>query len=149
MDQSRTYIHMCRVANEIQNRWNPEPGDLFVDGSHRIRYWIPEAEPPRFKKGFHIVENENLIALERFTWLPRHPQLMELAQRPDLPFRETTFRFHEWASPKDGRHATDRSFFVTLEQLWLGFIMKTLYAKTWNGSEWVSRLSGLFSSEES
>ena len=73
-------------------------------------------------------------------WLPRQDQLQEIIAPPyssqhsiyGLP--HTFARFVEFS---DGQASDYIQQFHSMEQLWLAFVMKERWNKTWNGNEWV------------
>ena len=121
MDTSKEYIKMCEKAEEIQKnkRWlkagdfcrNPYSGDSHAIGT--------------------TVEKTDLI------WLPRQDQLQEMVKQNslniiDLNYFVASISLFLKQSNKDGE------LYYSLEQLWLAFVMKEKYNKTWNGKEWLT-----------
>ncbi|TWI64174.1 hypothetical protein LZ24_03160 [Desulfobotulus alkaliphilus] len=140
MDQSRPYQTMCTMAVEIQARWIPAKGDVYLtpqQGNHPCFWSGPEGEDT-FRKGFAIRREGNIIFLEARIWLPRLNQLMDLAQIPGIRFQDMTFRFHTWAG-KPGEREKDPVMqqYKSLEQLWLAFIMASHFSRQWDGTRWV------------
>lgn len=140
MDKTLRYQNMCKTASEIQALWQPGKGDFYISQESGIHCWITETGDRHFRNGFGILrEEDGVIRLEQRYWLPRQNQIMELAQVPGVPFRDMTFRFHEWAgNPYDRREDPERSLFITQEQLWLAFLMQIRFSKRWKGSDWES-----------
>ncbi|MCD6295929.1 MAG: hypothetical protein J7M30_02120 [Deltaproteobacteria bacterium] len=135
MDTSKEYIKMCEKAVEIRGLWEQRIGDFFFDAITGIRVqW--ESGDMRFAS---IPTSESAV------WLPRQDQLQEMvwenivendplrgecvkSQKPEL----LSNNFNKYVM-KDG----DRPRLESMEQLWLAFVMKELYSKTWNGKEWM------------
>ena len=121
MDTSKEYIKMCADAVEIQSRWNIKGkcyGDFFANS-----YKITQVLTPMMW----------LDDREQYIWLPRQDQLQEIInlncfdcvlvydnenQEWKMFYFQSTFR---GKSP---------------EQLWLAFIMKERFNKTWDGNTW-------------
>jgi hypothetical protein len=121
MDISSEYIKMCEKAEEIQAM---KPHSFFDGGIELERgdyYYNVQSR----KTGVQTSSWRNF----RNLWLPRQDQLQEMA------FDKVTIDCLEGF----------RLFFIhfqdnfdTMEQLWLAYVMKTKFSKTWNGEEWVA-----------
>ncbi len=99
----------------------------------------------------------------RYIWLPRQDQLQEMVLLKEPvsllpPLQTMILDFHKFTNPEDFcLHKEDREpgfysqgyckicfdqrnereqQFTSMEQLWLAFVMKEKYDKTWNGTEW-------------
>lgn len=132
---------MCLKAHEVQKKWEPAPGDLYLSPleDDTCRFWTNETGSTFFKRGFAILKTENLITLQPRIWLPRHNQLMELAQVPGISFQEMTYRFHEWTRKKIKKAPKikdKKTLPPSMEEAWLTFIMETRYHKRWDGNDW-------------
>jgi len=90
------------------------------------------------------------------TWLPRQDQLQEMVLLPPedgFPEGDNVLRlcweFGLWVNDpeviwdskiEENEHESCRYSwprFTSMEQLWLAFVMKEKYGKTWNGEDWV------------
>lgn len=121
MDTSETYIKMCAKAKEIQAAFIDDGS--FHNYFHRVDAWhsliwlpcqdqLQEMYLKTLNKDEQQSINIPIVILDDFsTWV--------LEDAPDIAIR---------------RHALH----LSLEQLWLAFVMKKKYNKEWNGSEWVS-----------
>lgn len=140
MDRSQTYIRMCRRAAALQKRWVRQYGDAYQDEADRLAFWLhgPETEVKVVADGVCVTCNDNIIHLQRHSWLPRLDQLMELAVIPGERFEQATQHFHRWLkksyAPLDQLPPT---LFATLEQMWLAFVMQRRYGQRWDGRQWI------------
>jgi len=116
MDTSETYIKMCEKAEEIQKQRYSK--DLY-DG-----------------KSF-FADSETSVFIESYgvnIWLPRQDQLQEMifcteGTYDKLPTK--VFAFSDYWE-ENGIPI----MFNSLHQLWLAFVMKEKYSKTWDGENW-------------
>ena len=140
MDTTPEYIKMCEKAEEIQKTWNPLDGDLhiLVDDSYKSGY-----SDIRLTYGITSLREERKVAwLTRSSstlgviWLPRQDQLQEM-MKDGLStgiFGHTSRMVCYFEEHYKYRNSLGID---NMEQLWLAFVMKELYSKQWNGSEWV------------
>ncbi len=138
MDKSRQYIQMCKTSKEIQIKWQQTPGDLFVNINNKVSFWTNQSSNSfKIKNGFRI-ENENeLIKIEKFFWLPNLDQLIETAQIKEKSYRDISFDFFEWTKQEyssDSKPAD--SIFESQEQLWIGYVMEKKFSKKWVNDTW-------------
>jgi len=114
MDTSETYIKMCREAREIQESWECEIGDWYINRTICV---VCDHDPT-----------------DDSIWLPRQDQLQEMVGVKKLTWGWIPFlRFcvtGDWTINKYSL------LFESMEQLWLAFVMKEKYNKTWNGETW-------------
>ena len=118
MDTSPEYIKMCEGAEEIQKVWEISYGDFFV--FKHPDYW---GAPAVFYHQ-HIPSDLKEVAI----WLPRQDQLQEMVAHESI--YNLLDKFDVWGK-------WDQSLYDSMEKLWLAFVMKERYNKTWNGKEWV------------
>ena len=142
MDRSEAYIEMCRQARELQDLWQCRHGDYYADSSGQVACWIAAIDGDgRVKEGVCIRKRDGVIQLDRFTWLPRLDQLIELAQIPGVSYDTITQFFFNWtkrAYRLDQKQLTGPAdLFHSLEQLWLGFVMARRFGRNWNQVDWV------------
>ena len=123
MDVSSEYVKMCEKAVEIQ-ALAPKPTIL---GGNFWHY-------PEGATGAPIV------------WLPRQDQLQEMLRyypkdRPsELIYGNLAIIFGDWCA---SLHNTYTKYLrleakMSMEQLWLAFVMKEKYNKVWNGADWIA-----------
>jgi len=128
MEVSQEYILMCEKAVEMQKTWEPQEGDYAYS----------------MRSGAYLLFDSVIAlgdALGRFQldhiWLPRQDQLQEMAHWGGRSVGELLWIFARWQDERgeDGLYAHQ---FTSFEQLWLAFVMDTIYNKTWNGDDWKS-----------
>ena len=127
MDKSKTYIEMCRRAEEIQDVWVYHPGDY---GYH-------------YRHVFLL----NTVKIEkyRYVWIPRQDQLQDMVV--DIPFCDFGSYSHDATYKEHIGLICDVYTFASkfgeptssMEQLWLAYVMKYRYNKQWNGSAWIKK----------
>lgn len=154
---------MCREAVEIQEGWEPKPGDYVYNPYPSIRAKsqidvliraFKEEDEFKFKRallkedgsylGVTTVETE-LPLKKRFAWLPRQEDLQEILLN-NPPYNLS-------CDPKANTNPHSLLFYfynrykslVSIEMMnkrpnitayWLCFVMDTLYNKQWNGETW-------------
>lgn len=159
------YILMCREAVELQEQWEPKPGDRIYNPMPSIHAEYNIDILTHYHKnenGGHDIErvliNENLSFLgystvqsesdikTRFKWVPRIEDLQEILQKSNAPYFEEEnlnmgtnliyFLYH-WTS--DLLIKNPKCYELLINDLniqWLCFVMETVYNKTWNGQIW-------------
>lgn len=157
MDTTENNVVICEKAEEIRKKCKYEEGDVFYtpfkyndesggsQASQNLitmlkniggrRYYGYAMKSYGFEVGSVFSEDPHgrLYKLEDVVWLPRQDQLQEMIVK--VVDYETTAelegKFHKflvWLDEWD---------FASMEQLWLAFVMKEKYNKSWNGKEWV------------
>ena len=132
----KIYIKQCENAKEIQTGHLFKYGDWYVVREDTLaftsrseeligKYLLPE-----------IYSDTTFMKNRYMLWLPTQAQLQEML--------DTIFY-----SPKDINGIVNMVVgfdlwvrqnwmpFTSMESLWLAFVMKELYEKTWNGEDWV------------
>lgn len=124
MDTSEQYIKMCEGAEEIQSNQHNER-----DWLGNIYFGNLDIEPVEQKP--HLFSNNFSEVTPSTVWLPRQDQLQEMVADNSLerPWVHLCYQFYKWAH-------LNWNDFASMEQLWLAFIMKENYKKTWDGEEW-------------
>ena len=132
MDTSESYIKMCEKAEEIQEYAlpllvNKEPfyKSIFICSVCRTETGNCIAHPDLDKRE-HIS-----------IWLPRQDQLQEM-----LSFPAGSFKDNFWSALADFTEWGYREKWLdwiplSMEQLWLAFVMRQLHSRVWNGGEWI------------
>lgn len=131
---------MSIKAEEIQSSWEVARGDLYVDDEYNVHYWIDENKNRiKIKGGKSISRNENVYEISRVYWLPSQEQLMDNLVSGGNSIRKATFDFFEWTKKSylEGPKTEPSKFFISLEQLWMAFVMEQRYGKKWDGHVWV------------
>jgi hypothetical protein len=130
MDTSKEYIKMCERAEEIQEPhrkdWND--GDYYKEDRYDVEIKCGRCDG-EFALSYEVEKREmNSI------WLPHQDQLQEMIKYKYPKLEEMIYFFWAWMT----RNAVvEIDGYSSLEQLWLAFVMWTLYQKTWNGEDWV------------
>ena len=66
-------------------------------------------------------------------WLPRQDQLQGMLEHESYPYLTNFIEaFLAWVKTP-AHHVV----FLSMEQLWLAFVMRKKYGKVWNSKEWV------------
>ncbi len=129
MDNTETYIKMAECP-EIQDGWQPKTADFYC-----------------YANKIHTVRNYLADQVKTYgdIWLPTQFQLQEMLEvrkgdaQISTALTELLGDFLEFASPYNELYVPEYTKqFTSMEQLWLAFVMKERWNKTWNGSEWVS-----------
>jgi hypothetical protein len=122
---SETYIKMAREAKEIQEGWEPKPGDKVYNNTF----------------GFSHLPNEFVedVIRDMYLWLPRQEDLQELYLNGlEEPISEIMafINFKDWVllTRIIGNGGWENG---NLTELWLSFVMETCYHKHWDGKTWV------------
>lgn len=124
MDCGNDYIKMCKKAEEIQEFWDRHKGDWYADP-----FWNNEKQGDDWN--IYVLESDNQYLYQpRYTWLPRQDQLQEMME--DATYYKLKNIFSFMINPD--HHIP---FNISMEQLWLTFIMKERFKKIWNGEEWI------------
>ena len=132
MDTSKKYIKMCEKAEEIQEKFNWYKGDYYAHQSS-IYLWGNGKE---IWVAYNLGETKGV----RYIWLPRQDQLQEMVARNNNYQLLTDFynwcdeNFYQWLDKKLVQNLGQ----LSMEQLWLAFVIKEKYNKIWNGKDWNS-----------
>lgn len=124
------YVKMCRVAEEIQAGWKPKSGDLYHYNC-AINPLRPLVVSPDVH-GFRMEWSDEFF--KNCFWLPRQEDLQQIFRlkngNPDDYWILKSFLV--WFSDLNFCHYRD----VSINKLWLRYVMETIYNKRWNGTEW-------------
>jgi hypothetical protein len=134
MDVTETYLMMCDGAEEIQEL-NPMRG-------YRGRLACPGVdEQGNFGWCFLTKDSTERRKRYRVIWLPRQEQLQDLLPHHGR-FVTLENAFNHWLQDTTEKDWTQYQGnaqtcpFFSMEQLWLAFVMKEKYGKTWDGEKW-------------
>jgi len=137
MDKTEIYIKMSNCP-EIQESHQETTGDW-----HAWKRWVGvlvEEEGYIYDVGTSLPFDE-----DRDIWLPTQSQLqkMWIDYKEDHPDDNTfeskmdAFIYWLWGGTYRINYFTAKySNFFSMEQLWLAFVMRQLYQKTWSGTDW-------------
>lgn len=133
MDTTEQYIKMCEKAGEIRK----------LNTEHIQRLGELPVNVPYYCDSDCYINLDNL----KIIWLPRQDQLQEMCKYfKNLPPAEYSARgllkaFWEFV---DGNWLNYLWVLsneqVSMEQLWLAFVMKEKYHKIWNGKNWIKEV---------
>lgn len=130
----KLYIQMCREAEEIRESWEPKSGDLYL-GTWRYRE-KPKMTPPYEVDNTVIKWDKSRY--EFCFWVPRQEDLQQIFRlkngNPDDYWILKSFLV--WFSHLTGYPTACPDREVSITQLWLQYVMETVYKKRWNGTEW-------------
>ena len=161
------YIKMSDTP-EIQDKFKAmDRGDLPVFaydtqiGCTGILFWTPDTLAQKLKqfgntlwvsiesrkdRKFYSAEAEGKFS-DLKIWLPRQDELQKMLG--DVPRFDTSihsitlaYNFAKFCGIYDEDSEGSSNIHIrkgSMEQLWLGFVMKTLHEKVWDGSKWVAR----------
>jgi len=123
-DTSETYIKMCD-CEEIQSLWDGCTDDFVWGDAHGV-----------IVTGYHD-EDGKWLRGENPIWLPRQDQLQEMVvtHKTRWGFDKLVSDFYDTIILQGAfteNHAT-----ISMEQLWLAFVMKEKHNKVWTGNEWI------------
>ncbi len=129
MDLSNKYVLMCEKADEIQNK-KPDISDsncqFFV--CEICGGFYTEDEGLNWCR-LHVDESSNSI------WLPRQDQLQELTC--GLTALQTLGDFYKYCTGTHYHIEYTKSKELSMEQLWLAFVMKENFNRIWKGEIWI------------
>ena len=154
MDKSKEYILMCEKAEEMQAGWLSSKGDWYYAEGGEVNKWylkeflIYKAELKVGKGRVFLWGNcygsgdyhPNHMEYEKRIWLPTQGQLQKILNIDDFTYLVSDFS--EWVYQQEGFRyynppEPETKIFFSMEQLWLAFVMKTIYNKIWRSGEWV------------
>jgi hypothetical protein len=123
-EQAEKYITMCEKAIELQERHSLlgmpylEVGDF---------YWLGK---DYLKTNIFICDKRELVRGDK-VWIPRQDQLQEMVYK-DARADAIIEMLESWRKENYEYELQ----FISMEQLWLAFVMKEKYNKIWdNGKE--------------
>ena len=145
MDTSKQYVEMCSKAKEIQDL-QPVIKDTWDDEDYRYTsfYYFPNEHDTENGGSIRIFKWDNdechpIIGdyhdnAEGCIWLPRQDQLQNMIEG-NLNHLILSFQdFYMENCVFDQKFDADK---ISMEQLWLAFVMKEKYSKIWNGTDWI------------
>ena len=125
---------MCEKAVEIQEIWKPNimGGDYVCDEPHTTLRWTITDD--------RRIDRQPWVKCSHDVWLPRQDQLQEMLEFPTGSFKynfwDALADLYEWSFSANWEKFKDY-IPLSMEQLWLAFVMKEKYNKVWNGEEWI------------
>ena len=118
MDKTKEYILMCERAVEIQN----------LKPHVKFNYFAGDKSREIYYGGIDPIETN-------YIWLPTQSQLQGMV----LPSKCNAY----WLVNQMNCMCTNDNAYglcgnPSMEQLWLAFVMKEKYQKTWGGKDWIN-----------
>ena len=139
MDTSRSYVKMCRNAQDLQRSWKPEENDWWhigardvIDQIGKIKIYGKEKWTGG-EKSYHLPED---IALYGIVWLPRTDQLQKMTGN----ICEKNF-LSEQINAKVEKFCKDHDITEKLshEKIWLIYYMAKKFNRIWSEGRWVKQ----------
>lgn len=135
---------MCEKALEIQEvaplefgNWyaylRPKENELW--GMHNRQWYLEHTESivvGLVGEDWDGEPSHSFLDSIEHAWLPRQDQLQEMI---DWNQWQLTARYSEFVHNQAGQENPE-SYFTSMEQLWLAFVMKEKYDKVWDGDNW-------------
>jgi len=128
MDTSEIFVKMCREAKEIQEAWEPDPGD-----------WYQKVFSLKHNNiSVHIVGGDDWFDPKEgdgWVWLPTQSQLQKMLIGQDI--NQMVVGLNSFHEKNCAQMELKRwSLFNSMEQLWLAFVMENKFGKRWTGETW-------------
>jgi len=135
MDTSKEYIKMCENW-DLQTDRVPQVGDFYTesirDGAGTMVF---------------VISGDDLkytFDPNYYTWLPRQDQLQEMVLgQITRAYNLWTMitHFNEFSRDSGTVSMFDRQtwYYMTMEKLWLAFVMKEKFNKIWDGKNWINQ----------
>jgi hypothetical protein len=141
MDTSKYYIKMCKKADEAQAFWKPKTGDCFYGVPQDLADNDPRRGVYQYiecdDEYYSVIPTGYDVELKEFTddtdavFLPSQADLQKMLDF-ESPF-DLLKKFSKWAKSLT---ISEQELHLTMEQLWLGFVMEQNYHKKWDGQDW-------------
>ena len=148
MDLTNRYVMMCQKATDIQKQWVPKPCDFMIDHAdmeESFSFCSPAASIVQVVDIFigapdsEDYKNESEHLKNNSFWLPRQDQLQKIMEPDDSKIHSiiTSVVESRYYEPAKEDHVAAPHKFYSMEQIWLAYVMKEKYNKTWNEEDWV------------
>ncbi len=144
MDCGANYILMCEKAVEIQQTWIPVCYDSCLVRrtyyGEKDEYYLLYVSHP--DKIITVIRRDST---DTCIWLPRQDQLQDMVEKIKDK-NHFVFRFQKFLQEKYLKITEQPAFVVlentfdngvSMEQLWLAFVMSERFEKVWNGEDWI------------
>lgn len=140
-----TYIKMCDCP-EVQEGHEWDEGDVFVavgepsvfGGMSDNVYVVGDTSAPHRRKGMWwsdcLISEAGDFHFKDCIWLPRQDQLQEMFDNR-FSNRYKCIQAEKFTLYCKGLKAPEK-FDLSMEQLWLAFVMKEKHSKTWTDNGW-------------
>jgi hypothetical protein len=149
MDATNRYTMMCQRADEIQDLWRPRQCDFiinFADLEEGLSFCRPAESIVQVLNMYYVEQDgDNYLqecqdVKEQALWLPRQDQLQKIIE-PDntrvfsIMSEIVGSQYYDYSK---NAIVTAPELFYSMEQLWLGYVMKEIFKKLWNEKDWIS-----------
>ena len=146
MDTSKEYVKMCEGAEEVQEEWIirdwdycycKDEGKVVVLSGYTTDagYYGHESNEHNYGTSKIVSSDDcNTEDKEGHIWIPRQDQLQEMLLRPpntafpDIPTLLRLFIVFV---------VINYPMYESMEQLWLAFVMREKFNKSWDGEKWL------------
>jgi hypothetical protein len=123
MDTTPEYIKMCEKATEIQDK--PVPVSVYTADTE---IFVDEF-------GSYYALKDKWSTAFKVIYLPRQDQLQDMTSGVIYGVALIQ-RIFNWTCKNIMN--TEAEFSYSMEQLWLAFVLREKYNKTWDGEDWVT-----------
>lgn len=153
MDTSKEYIKMCEKAVEIQKLLDKglPYNVVFCPHCDDIRYvqWDSFCWREKYGNGDKLQEwtsdydtsDHPHYHGNKAIWLPCQDQLQEMVKKlhPKYTSIDWVWTISQWGQNYVNEDYYKKLNLMSMEQLWLAFVMKQKYNKVWDGKNWITR----------
>ena len=126
IDKTKEYILQCKRAIDVQRIWEPNGGDFYV-----ISVGGPKDVQIVCYENWKYLYSQIVYRFGRYVWLPRQDQLQGMVKNRWATIWGMFTGLQGWIRNTAIIHKN-----WSMEQLWLAFVMKEKFNKTWNGIDW-------------
>lgn len=142
MDTTKEYILQCEKAVEVQENhiiketnvyaFYTKKGNEFVSSNCLMVGTLQKEQDLKYSMVFTIPTDYTfgIKSMSNFIWLPTQDQLQGMLidqYMNPINILKDVYNF---------KLCKDENIFKSMEQLWLAFVMKEKFNKTWNGKDW-------------
>ena len=120
---TKNYIKMCEGNKDLQKVWKPKQFDSYYNKAMKRVFILGESNLVNISEKF----------IEMYAWLPTQERLQEMVSRN---WHDVFCNFLWWHSDDDKSSEEFESMFTSMNEVWLAFVMKEKYQKTWTGKKW-------------
>jgi hypothetical protein len=149
MDATNRYVMMCQKAEEIQNLWVPKQCDFIInheDLEEGVSFCSPAESFVRVVNMYYEEQDSKEYLQEcddlkeQALWLPRQDQLQKITETDNtiiysIMSKVIGSQYYDYT--KNASVAASELFY-SMEQLWLGYVMREKFKKAWNEQDWIS-----------
>ena len=128
MDTSKENIKMLEKAVEVQELWEPKQFDqVVINGEIKSNVMYLTRDNSYW-------DSDGIIEIKRDNiWIPTQDQLQGMVEDK---YKLITSLLSDFCQFIRSNYGDVHLYFNSMEQLWLAFVMKEKFNKTWNGEDW-------------